>query len=357
MTIDNRSAFLVAVGDLVEPLTGRTLSQLSAQIELNNNAVTITVGSFNQEFKDQLTGLVERLVAQYGLGDIAITILTRVPDYLVDESRENLSKVKSIIAVASGKGGVGKSATAANLALALAHDGAAVGLLDADIYGPSVPIMLGVEGATPASPDGKVMAPVAAHGIVCNSLGFIIDSDKAAVWRGPMASGALQQLINDTQWPELDYLVIDMPPGTGDIQLTLAQKVPVSAALVITTPQNLALSDARRGVDMFNQVNIPVCGVVENMSFYSCEQCGHINHIFGKEGGDLLAKETGVPLLARLPLEPSIRSDADSGNPSVAADPSKPVSQLYIELARKVGAFVWSRHQAATDNVPIIEIQ
>ncbi|GAA5217714.1 iron-sulfur cluster carrier protein ApbC [Corallincola platygyrae] len=347
---------LSSLSTIEEPATGRALGELGASFTLQSGVLTAYLGCFNRDWQGPLTEQIQQAGNLLGIAIDRVEIESSAPKYVESESN-GLANVSAIIAVASGKGGVGKSATAANLALALAFDGARVGLVDADIYGPSVPIMLGAEGKTPASDDGKKMNPVQAHGIYCNSLGFIIDSDKAAVWRGPMASGALQQLLNDTIWPELDYLVVDMPPGTGDIQLTLAQKVPVSTALVVTTPQNLALSDARRGVDMFNQVSIPVCGVVENMSYYTCDACGHQNAIFGESGGDALAAETGVPVLGRLPLDPNIRADADAGNPTVIKSPDSDVANRYIAIARKVSAFLWSRFQASQSAVPIIEIE
>ncbi|MGS0675536.1 iron-sulfur cluster carrier protein ApbC [Shewanella sp. 125m-1] len=251
---------------------------------------------------------------------------------------EPLPNIKQVIAVASGKGGVGKSTTAVNLALALAAEGASVGILDADIYGPSIPMMLGVEDFKPVSPDGKIMTSAIAHGIVAQSIGFMLDGDQAAVWRGPMAAGALVQLLTETEWPELDYLVIDMPPGTGDIQLTLSQKVPVSGAVIVTTPQDIALADAKKGVSMFQKVNIPVLGIVENMSFHLCPECGHKDHPFGAEGGQKMATRYNVPLLGQLPLQLNIREDMDKGTPTVVADESSQVAGIYREIARKVGA-------------------
>lgn len=251
---------------------------------------------------------------------------------------EPLKNIKQIIGVASGKGGVGKSTTSVNLALALAQEGAKVGILDADIYGPSIPLMLGITDFAPQSPDGKLMTCATKYNISAQSIGFMISSEEAAVWRGPMAAGALAQLLNDTLWPELDYLVIDLPPGTGDIQLTLSQSVPVTGVVIVTTPQDIALADARKGINMFNKVNIPVLGIVENMSFHICSECGHKEHPFGHLGGDKMAQQYQVPLLGELPLTLSIRQDLDQGKPTVVADPDGDTAKLYREIARKVTA-------------------
>ncbi|MNQ68866.1 Septum site-determining protein MinD [compost metagenome] len=250
-----------------------------------------------------------------------------------------LANVKNIIAVASGKGGVGKSTTAANLALALAREGARVGILDADIYGPSQGIMFGIaEGTRPKIRDQKFFVPLEAHGVEVMSMAFLTDENTPVVWRGPMVSGALIQLITQTAWNDLDYLVVDMPPGTGDIQLTLAQKVPVAGAVIVTTPQDLALLDAKKGVEMFRKVNIPVLGVVENMAVHICSNCGHAEHLFGEGGGEKLAAQFGVELLASMPLSIAIRTQADSGRPTVIADPESQLAMLYQEIARHVGA-------------------
>lgn len=246
--------------------------------------------------------------------------------------------VKNIIAVSSGKGGVGKSSTAVNLALALRAEGANVGLLDADIYGPSLPMMLGTEGQHPTSPDGKHMTPVVAHGLATNSIGYLVTDDNAMVWRGPMASKALMQLLNETLWPELDYLIIDMPPGTGDIQLTLAQSIPVTAALVVTTPQDVALLDARKGIVMFNKVSVPVIGIIENMSQHICSHCGHHEAIFGTGGAQALCQEYGIHLAGQMPLHISLREDLDAGEPTVVRQPDSEFTQLYRQMAAGVAA-------------------
>jgi ATP-binding protein involved in chromosome partitioning len=250
-----------------------------------------------------------------------------------------LANVKNVIAVASGKGGVGKSTTAANLALALMREGAKVGILDADIYGPSQGIMFGIaEGTRPEIKDQKWFVPLKAHGIEVMSMAFLTDENTPVVWRGPMVSGALIQLITQTAWDDLDYLVVDMPPGTGDIQLTLAQKVPVSGAVIVTTPQDLALLDAKKGVEMFRKVNIPVLGVVENMAVHICSNCGHAEHLFGEGGGEKLAAQFDVDLLASLPLSMAIRMQSDGGKPTTIADPESQIAMIYQEIARNVGA-------------------
>lgn len=249
----------------------------------------------------------------------------------------NLSQVKNIVVVASGKGGVGKSTTAVNLALAMAKLGHKTGLFDADIYGPSQPMMLGIAAGTrPEIIDGKIMKPVEVHGIKCNSVGLLVDENQAMAWRGPMVVGAFNQILNDTLWGDLDFLIVDMPPGTGDIQLSLSQSVPVSGAVIVTTPQDVALLDAKRGIEMFRKVEIPILGVVENMSIHICGQCGHSEHIFGDGGAHRIAKNYDVPLLGELPLDVKIREQCDEGMPAVVSDPASKVSEIYLDIARKV---------------------
>jgi len=266
----------------------------------------------------------------------------------------SLPRVRNLIAVASGKGGVGKSTTTVNLALALAQLGARVGILDADIYGPSIPTMLGTVGQHPDSPDGKAMLPVAAHGLVANSIGYLIDSQEAAIWRGPMASKALQQIARETRWPELDYLMVDLPPGTGDIQLTLAQQLPVSAAVVVTTPQDIALADARRSITMFAKVQVPVVGIVENMSLHVCSRCGHEEPIFGTGGASRLATEVGSRLLAQLPLHIAIREHADRGEPLIQLQPDSLHSRHYLELAAQLSQRLYFDYPQAPEEIPTI---
>jgi ATP-binding protein involved in chromosome partitioning len=262
-----------------------------------------------------------------------------VTTHAVQGGLEPLPNVRNIIAVASGKGGVGKSTTAVNLALALQRQGARVGLLDADIYGPSVPIMLGLSGR-PKSNDGKTMEPLVGHGLQANSIGFLIDADAPAIWRGPMVTQAVEQLLRQTNWDRLDYLIVDMPPGTGDIALTMAQKVPLTGAVIVTTPQDLALADARKALRMFQKVNVPVLGVVENMSVHVCSNCGHAEPIFGEHGGRDMAAEFNLPWLGALPLRMDIREQTDSGSPTVAADPDGTVAAVYLDVARKVAEIV-----------------
>lgn len=251
----------------------------------------------------------------------------------------NLQQISNIVAVASGKGGVGKSTTAVNLALALQAQGARVGLFDADIYGPSIPVMLGVAaGSRPEVVDGKSMRPLQAHGIACNSVGFLVDDRQAMAWRGPMVVGAFNQILNDTLWGELDYLIVDMPPGTGDIQLSLAQTVPVNGAVIVTTPQDVALKDAERGIEMFRKVAVPILGVVENMSIHVCGQCGHAEHIFGSGGAERISKDYDVELLGALPLDADIREHCDAGRPTLVAAPDSPAGLIYRDIADKVAA-------------------
>ena len=252
-----------------------------------------------------------------------------------------LSGIRNIIAVASGKGGVGKSTVAVNLALALRREGARVGLLDADIYGPSIPLMLGSTKERPASHDGKQMQPISVYGIVCNSIGFLVPESEATVWRGPMASKALSQILHETRWGELDYLIVDMPPGTGDIQLTMAQQVPTTATLIVTTPQDIALADVRKGISMFNKVDIPVLGVIENMSYHICSKCGHQEAIFGTGGGQKVAEQYGIALLAQLPLHIQVRECMDEGRPPIEAEPGSKLALNYLRMARKVAAALY----------------
>jgi ATP-binding protein involved in chromosome partitioning len=272
-----------------------------------------------------------------GVGAVTVDIASEIISHAVQKNLKPLAGVKNIIAVASGKGGVGKSTTAVNLALALAAEGARVGILDADIHGPSQPMMLGLSGR-PEVVDGKTILPKVAYGVQSMSIGYLIDEDTPMIWRGPMVTGALQQLLNDTRWDNVDYLIVDLPPGTGDIQLTLAQQIPVSGAIIVTTPQDIALLDAQKGLKMFEKVSVPVLGLVENMSVHVCSKCGHAEHIFGAGGGEKMAKKYGVELLGSLPLDIRIREQADGGHPTVVADPDGACAQAYRAIARKMAA-------------------
>ncbi|MDP5291792.1 iron-sulfur cluster carrier protein ApbC [Oceanimonas sp. CHS3-5] len=287
---------------------------------------------------DELQSLNAELCALAGAQVVDWQLHTEVATLAHANEAPAVAGVRNIIAVSSGKGGVGKSTTAVNLALALSRMGARVGLLDADVYGPSIPMMLGVAEARPASDDGKTMAPVKAHGICANSIGFLVGATDATVWRGPMASKALSQILRETRWGELDYLVVDLPPGTGDIQLTIAQQVPTTAAVVVTTPQNVALADAVKGINMFGKVNIPVLGVIENMSYHQCSQCGHQESLFGEGGGEHLCSEHGVPLLGRMPLNATLCRQMDAGTPVVAAEPEGEITGLYLNMAERLAA-------------------
>jgi ATP-binding protein involved in chromosome partitioning len=266
------------------------------------------------------------------------------------------NNIKNIIAVASGKGGVGKSTTAVNLAYALIAEGAKVGILDADIYGPSIPTLLGLKNAKPGSSDGKLMTPLISHGLNAMSIGFLVDENDATVWRGPMASGAFNQLLTETAWPELDYLLIDMPPGTGDIQLTLAQKVPVAAAVIVTTPQDMALVDAAKGITMFDKVNVPVLGIIENMSYHLCENCGHKSHIFGEAGGIEMAESKQTRLLGQLPLDMTIRQDADFGQSDIIENSAGDIAHLYRRIARNIVGQLFLQLDNASPLTPTVEI-
>ncbi|WP_455231864.1 iron-sulfur cluster carrier protein ApbC [Geopseudomonas aromaticivorans] len=310
-------------------------------------------GLFKAGWAELLKSGLENLA---GVTEASVQVDCVIPAHQVPAQTQALAGVKNVIAVASGKGGVGKSTTAANLALALAREGARVGILDADVYGPSQGLMLGIaDGTRPQIKDQQWFVPLQAHGVQVMSMAFLADERTPMVWRGPMASGALLQLITQSAWDNLDYLVVDMPPGTGDIQLTLAQKVPVAGAVIVTTPQDLALLDARKGVEMFAKVNIPVLGVVENMAVHICSNCGHAEHLFGEGGGAKLAAQYGVEVLASLPLAMAIREQADGGKPTVVAEPDGPLAMLYQQLARKVGARL-VRQAASATAMPSISI-
>ena len=303
------------------------------------------------------SAVVGALKAIPGVGRVEVNVTFKIVAHAVQRNLKPLKGVKNIIAVASGKGGVGKSTTAVNLALALAQEGANVGLLDADIYGPSIPQMLGLAGRQPESEDGTSMEPLKAYGVQTMSIGFMVDVDSPMVWRGPMVTQALEQLLNQTNWNDLDYLIVDMPPGTGDTQLTLAQKVPVTGAVIVTTPQDIALIDARKGLKMFDKVGIPILGLVENMSIHICTNCGHEEHIFGHGGGEKMCQDYDTEFLGALPLELAIREMADAGKPTVVGAPDSRAAEIYRAIARRVAVKVAERAKDMTHKFPNIVVQ
>jgi ATP-binding protein involved in chromosome partitioning len=325
----------------IVPQTARPLGGAGTRVAIEQGAAGLHVRVHcGFPLEGSRAGLVARLRAHCGTlapaAAVEFTLEWSVETHAVQQGLKPLPGVSNLIAVASGKGGVGKSTVAANLALALVHEGARVGILDADIYGPSQPRILGLLGKRPESPDGKTIIPLRAHGLSAMSIGFLVDEKQPMAWRGPMVTSALNQLLMQTTWGELDYLFIDMPPGTGDIQLTLAQRVPVSGAVIVTTPQEIALADARKGLEMFQKVAVPVLGVVENMGVHICSHCGHEEAIFGTDGGARLAADYGLPLLGSLPLEIAIREQTDAGVPTVAADPTSTAARRFIEAAGRV---------------------
>jgi ATP-binding protein involved in chromosome partitioning len=345
----------------IDPNTGKDFitskSAKNIQIKDNNISLDIVLGYPANSVLNQINILVsDHLKALDGVGEVTVNVGSRIVSHKVQQGVNLLPNVKNVIAVASGKGGVGKSTTSVNLALALAAEGATVGLLDADIYGPSQPQMLGLSGR-PDSADGKSIEPMEAYGIQAMSIGFLVDIDTPMVWRGPMVTGALEQLLRDTKWRDLDYLVIDLPPGTGDIQLTLAQKIPVTGAIIVTTPQDIALLDARKGLKMFEKVGIPILGIVENMSTHICSNCGHEEHIFGAGGGESMCKDYHVDLLGSLPLDISIRVQTDNGKPSVAADPDSAITATYKTIARQAAIKIANAGLDHSSKFPNIVIQ
>lgn len=342
MTELDRGLIEAALQSYVEPHLGKDLvaAKCVKDIRLEGGHVHLDL-VLGFPAKSVLAALkqavAEAVRAVPGVSDVAVNVATEIHARSAQRGTASVAGVKNIIAVSSGKGGVGKSTTAVNLALALSAEGARAGVLDADIYGPSQPRMLGLSGR-PESRDGKMLEPLERYGVQAMSIGFLIDEEQPMIWRGPMVTQALTQLLNDTRWHDLDYLVIDLPPGTGDIQLTLSQKVPVTGAVVVTTPQDIALLDARKGLKMFEKVNVPVLGIIENMSTHICSQCGHEEPIFGAGGGASMAAQYQVELLGALPLDIRIREQADSGTPTVVAEPEGALAQAYREIARKVAA-------------------
>ena len=355
------AAVQAALKDLIDPNTGKTYAASKAikKIELSGDDVSVHIVlgyPAKSVFEETRATFAKQLGTLPGLRQANVHVESKIISHAAQTNVKLIPGVRNIIAVASGKGGVGKSTTAVNLALALAAEGANVGMLDADIYGPSQPTMLGLSGK-PETTDGKTMEPKINHGIQAMSIGFLIDAETPMVWRGPMVTGALEQLLRDTNWKDLDYLVVDLPPGTGDIQLTLAQRVPVTGAVIVTTPQDIALLDARRGLKMFEKVNVPILGIVENMSTHICSKCGHEEHIFGTGGGERMAKDYGVDMLGSLPLTLQIREETDSGTPTVVADPDGQVAKIYKQIARRVAVKVGELQKDMTSKFPNIVIQ
>ncbi len=336
MSQANEALIRQLLGALIDPHTGAPLAEAVRAIGVDGARVSVDL-QLGYPAAGAIDGLAmqvrQALEADPAIASAAVSISSRIHVHKVQGTLAPLPNVKNIIVVASGKGGVGKSTVSANLALALQAEGARVGVLDADIYGPSQPRMLGV-GGRPESPDGKRITPMQAHGLAVMSIGFLVEEDTPMIWRGPMVTQAMMQLLNDTLWEQLDYLVVDLPPGTGDIQLTLSQKVPVAGAVIVTTPQDIALLDARKALKMFEKVEVPVLGIVENMATHVCSNCGHEEHIFGEGGGARMAAQYGVPYLGSLPLDIRIREQADSGNPTVAAMPDSELAARYREIAR-----------------------
>jgi ATP-binding protein involved in chromosome partitioning len=346
---------------LIDPVTGENFvdgkSAKNIAIEGDRVSLEIVLGYPGKSVTESIRRqVIDRIKQLDGALNVSVNVYAKIVSHSVQRGVKLVPGVKNIIAVASGKGGVGKSTTAVNLALALAAEGAVVGMLDADIYGPSQPMMLGITGR-PQSKDGKTMEPMEGHGIQAMSVGFLIDQETPMVWRGPMVTQALEQLLNETRWNNLDYLVIDLPPGTGDIQLTLAQKVPVTGAVIVTTPQDIALLDARKGLKMFEKVGVPIIGIVENMAMHVCSNCGHMEHIFGAGGGERMAKDYHVDLLGSLPLDIKIREMADGGKPTVVSDPDGAIAGIYKEIARKCAARIAKQSQDRSAIFPKIVVQ
>jgi len=365
MSPSEQNAVLAQAGDLltalIDPVTEKpywAANQVAGALALTDGglSVRVTVGYPVALAATSIEAQIRAALAGLGV-PVTVAVLGQIDAHVVQRNLPLLKGVKNLIAVASGKGGVGKSSTAVNLALALSRHGARVGLLDADIYGPSIPQMLGIGGQQPHSPDGKHIEALQAHGIALMSIGFLVDAESPMVWRGPMVTSALEQLLRDTLWGELDYLVVDMPPGTGDIQLTLAQKVPVTGSVIVTTPQDIALLDARKGIRMFEKVGVPILGIVENMSMHICTNCGHAEPIFGEGGGAALGTDYQVPLLGKLPLDLRIRAGLDAGQPIVAADPESAISQEYLAIALKVAGAIAARARDTSHKFPKIVVE
>ena len=354
------SDLLEALKAVVDPNTGRdfvsTKQLKNLKIDGGDVAFDVELG---YPAKSQIPALRKALIAAVrtlpGVENVSVNLATKITTHAVQRGVQLLPKVKNIVAVASGKGGVGKSTTAVNLALALAAEGASVGILDADIYGPSQPMMMGIEGR-PESADGQTMEPMSNYGVQVMSIGFLVDADNPMIWRGPMVTQALEQLLRQTNWSDLDYLIVDMPPGTGDIQLTLSQKVPLTGAIIVTTPQDIALLDAKKGLKMFEKVGVPILGIVENMAVHVCANCGHVEHIFGADGGKKMAEQYGVDYLGALPLNMSIREQADAGRPTVVSDADGEIAAIYKTVARQVAVKIAAKAKDFSAKFPTISI-
>jgi ATP-binding protein involved in chromosome partitioning len=344
---------------IIDPNTGRDLagSRSARNVKVDGDAVSLDVElgyPAASQIEPIRAAVVDALKAA-GAASVRANVTMKIVAHTVQRGLKVMPNVKNIVAVSSGKGGVGKSTVAVNLALALAAEGAKVGVLDADIYGPSQPTMLGIHGK-PDSLDGKTMEPLENHGVQAMSIGFLVDTDQPMVWRGPMVTQALQQLLGQTNWKDLDYLVVDMPPGTGDIQLTLAQQVPVTGAVIVTTPQDIALIDAKKGLKMFEKVNVPILGLVENMAIHVCSKCGHAEHIFGSGGAQAMAQQYGVDVLGSLPLDIRIREQTDSGRPTVVAEPDGDIARAYKAIARKVAIKIAEKAKDLSLKMPTIKV-
>ncbi len=354
------AGLLAALTKVVDPNTGRdfvsTRQLKNLKVEGGDVAFDVELG---YPAKSQIPALRKALIAAArsvpGVENVSANLATKVIPHAVQRGVQLMPRIKNIVAVASGKGGVGKSTTAVNLALALAAEGAAVGILDADIYGPSQPMMLGISGR-PESADGQSMEPLENYGVQVMSIGFLIEPDNPMIWRGPMVTQALEQMLKQTNWRDLDYLIVDMPPGTGDIQLTLSQKVPLTGAVIVTTPQDIALLDARKGLKMFEKVGVPILGVVENMAVHVCSNCGHTEHIFGADGGKRMSEEYGVAYLGGLPLNLSIREQADAGRPTVVSDPDGEIASIYKAVARQIAVKIAEKAKDYSAKFPTISI-
>ncbi len=329
----------------------------SIDIDAGKVSVQITQGYPSGDYRSEIATEIKTLLeADAAITSADVNVSMKISAHSVQKSLKRIKTIKNIIAVASGKGGVGKSTTSVNLALALAADGATVGVLDADIYGPSQPRMLGISG-NPESKDGKTLEPMVNHGVEAMSIGFLVEEDTPMIWRGPMVTQALEQLLNDTNWGDLDYLVVDLPPGTGDTQLTLSQKIPVSGAVIVTTPQDIALLDARKGLKMFEKVEVPILGIVENMSIHICSECGHAENIFGQGGGKMMSEESDVTYLGGLPLDIAIRQDADNGNPTVVSSPDSKITAIYKDISRRMSAKLAESRKDYSTKFPTIKIE